>query len=197
MASGQPGVGAIVGLGNPGAEYAATRHNAGYWWVERLASRQGLQWREDRRLRVAVATWSLPGVGPIRLARPTTFMNQSGGPVAALTRYFAIEPGRLLIVHDDLDLPPGTVRLKQGGGHGGHNGLRDIHRHLGPDYLRLRLGVGHPGRREAVVGYVLARPTLQESEAIEAAIDRSLACTEWLLRGELERAMQQLHTQAS
>ncbi|HJO35283.1 MAG: aminoacyl-tRNA hydrolase [Pseudomonadota bacterium] len=197
MASGQAGVGAIVGLGNPGAEYAATRHNAGYWWVDRLAGRHGLQWREDRKLRVAVATWSVPGIGPIRLARPTGFMNHSGGPVAALVRYFDIAPARLLVVHDDLDLPPGTVRLKQGGGHGGHNGLRDIHRHLGPDYLRLRLGVGHPGQREAVVGYVLARPPADEAAAIEAAIDRSLACTDWLLRGEFERAMQQLHTQAS
>ena len=184
----------VAGLGNPGPEYEGTRHNAGCWFVERLAERHGGTWRHEARFQGDVARVNVSGEG-VWLLRPGTFMNHSGQCVGAMVRYYRLDPRALLVAHDDLDLSPGTVRLKRGGGHGGHNGLRSIDQHLGSrDYLRLRIGIGHPGHRDRVVPWVLGRPAAAEREAIEAAIDRAVAVFPLLVEGELERAMHSLHT---
>lgn len=187
----------VAGLGNVGDRYAATRHNAGFWYAEALAERLGVAFREERRLPAALARTSCGGRN-LRLIKPGSLMNHSGGPVAGVARFHKIEPGSILVVHDDLDLPPGSVRLKCGGGHGGHNGLRDIDAKLGSrEYWRLRIGVGHPGDREAVIGYVLSRPTPDERQRIVEAIDRAVEETPRLIvDGDLEGAMNALHTRA-
>ncbi|RMG28270.1 MAG: aminoacyl-tRNA hydrolase [Gammaproteobacteria bacterium] len=183
----------MAGLGNPGPRYEATRHNAGFWFADALAAECGGRWRTESRFQGKWCTCHLEG-HPIRLLKPTTYMNHSGRSVAAAVRYFDLPAASLLVVHDDLDLPPGTARLKRGGGHGGHNGLRDLIAHLGTrDFLRLRLGIGHPGQRDAVVDYVLSRPRLEEREAIEAAIRDALAVMPLVLAGRLEAAMNALH----
>jgi peptidyl-tRNA hydrolase, PTH1 family len=183
----------MVGLGNPGPEYAETRHNAGYWFLDRLAARADLRFREHPRsfgqvarlVRLEHICW---------LLKPMTFMNHSGRSVAAFAGFYQIPSGRLLVVHDDLDLAPGTVRLKQGGGHGGHKGLRDIIAQLGEGgFWRLRLGVGHPGQRDQVTPYVLSRPPKAERGAIEAAIEEALALLPVILEGRFAIAMNQLH----
>ncbi|GIX22222.1 MAG: peptidyl-tRNA hydrolase [Gammaproteobacteria bacterium] len=183
----------IVGLGNPGARYAATRHNAGFWFVERLAEALDAAWRPNKRVHGELAEGRWDG-RTLRLLKPDTFMNHAGRAVAAAAGYWRIPPGRILVVHDDLDLPPGAVRLKRGGGHGGHNGLRDILAALGDaGFWRLRLGIGHPGLREAVVGYVLGAPDPDQRAAIENAIERALAEREALLSGRMAAVMQALH----
>jgi PTH1 family peptidyl-tRNA hydrolase len=183
----------IVGLGNPGAEYAETRHNAGFWWVDELARRLKVSLQADRAYAGRVARVNRPE-GPLWLLQPQTYMNLSGQSVGALARFFKIEPGRILVVHDELDLPPGQLKLKLGGGHGGHNGLRDIHAKLGsPDYWRLRLGIGHPGVKDEVAGYVLRRPPAAEREAIEKAIGDSMAALDLILDGQLPQAVMKLH----
>jgi PTH1 family peptidyl-tRNA hydrolase len=184
----------IVGLGNPGPEYDQTRHNAGFWFVDALARVRGGGFRLENKFHGETARLSLEGK-EVRLLKPLTFMNRSGQSVGALARFFRIPPDQILVVHDDLDLAPGTARLKRGGGHGGHNGLRDITSALGGNgFLRLRLGIGHPGQREQVVGYVLKKAPSEEQSAIEEAIDRSLAVISLLVNDQWERAMNQLHS---
>ncbi len=183
----------IVGLGNPGAEYESTRHNAGFWWVDEAARRLGAKLVAERSYAGLVARVNRPQ-GPLWLLEPQTYMNLSGRSVAALARFYKITPPEILVVHDELDLPPGQLKLKQGGSHAGHNGLRDIHAQLGSaDYWRLRLGIGHPGVKAEVVDYVLRRPPAGEREAIEKAIDASLLALDQLAAGEMDRAMMKLH----
>lgn len=189
--------GLVVGLGNVGARYAATRHNAGFWYADGLAVRLGESFRADRKAHGELAR-ALTGGRDVRILKPSTLMNHSGRAVAAVARFRKIAPASILVAHDDIDLPPGTVRLKLGGGHGGHNGLRDIEAQLGSrEYWRLRIGVGHPGTREEVIDYVLARPAPEDRCAIEDAIERALEESERLLaEGDAEGAMHALHSRA-
>jgi len=183
----------VAGLGNPGRDYAATRHNAGFWWVDQLAAELGGQWSNEARFLGQVAKVRVP-TGELWLLKPDTFMNRSGQSVGALARFFKVAPGEVLVAHDELDLPPGVARLKQGGGHGGHNGLKDIDAQFGKDYWRLRLGIGHPGDRDKVTGFVLARPSVDETGAIELALRRALDVWPDIARGDFDKAMMQLHT---
>jgi PTH1 family peptidyl-tRNA hydrolase len=184
----------IAGLGNPGPRYEDTRHNAGFWLVDALAREAGAHLRPESRF--FGETCRIVGAeGECWLLKPATFMNHSGQAVAGLARFYKVPVAEILVVHDDLDLPPGTARLKQGGGHGGHNGLRDITAHLGADFLRLRLGIGHPGAAREVVDYVLDRPSRADEEAIRAAIDDALQVVPLVRAGELQKAMNRLHTQ--
>ena len=182
----------IVGLGNPGGEYEETRHNLGFWFVDRLA----------RDLKVPLVAQGkffgrVARDGDRWLLQPTTFMNHSGQAVAALARFYKIEAQEILVVHDELDLPPGAIRLKQGGGNGGHNGLKDIQAHLTvPDFWRLRIGIGHPGDRNEVVNYVLKAPRKEEQELIDKALDRCLSAWPKLAAGDYEAAQRVLHTKA-
>lgn len=186
----------FVGLGNPGPDYEATRHNAGFWWLDALADRLSARLVPERGYRGQIARIAKPGSAPFWLLEPTTFMNLSGGSVAALARFYKIEPAQILVVHDELDLQPGQVKMKFGGSHAGHNGLKDIHAQLGtPDYWRLRLGIGHPGVRAEVVNWVLKKPSPTDREAILQAIDRSLSAVDLLLTGEMDRALAQVHAQ--
>jgi len=183
----------LVGLGNPGPQYEDTRHNAGFWWVDGAARRLGVHLSLERGYKGLLARANRPQ-GPLWLLQPQTFMNLSGQSVAAVARFYRIEPAEILVVHDELDLPPGQVKLKQGGGHAGHNGLRDIHAQLGsPDYWRLRLGIGHPGVKAEVADYVLRKPPAAEREAILKAIDDSLQVLEPLVGGDMAAAMRVLH----
>ena len=183
----------LVGLGNPGPEYEGTRHNAGFWWVDAAAARLGARLAADRAYHGLVARVNRPE-GPLWLLEPQTYMNLSGKSVAALARFFKIEPAEVLVVHDELDLPPGQLKLKFGGGHAGHNGLRDIHAQLGsPDYWRLRLGIGHPGVKAEVADHVLRKPPASEREAITQAIERSLKELDALLAADMARATRALH----
>ena len=183
----------IVGLGNPGNEYEDNRHNLGFWFVDRLA----------RDLKVPLVAQGkffgrVARDGDRWLLQPTTFMNHSGRAVAALARFYKIEAQEILVVHDELDLPPGAIRLKQGGGNGGHNGLKDIQSHLAtPDFWRLRLGIGHPGERNEVINYVLKAPRREEQELIDRAIDRSLLAWPKLAAGDYEAAQRLLHVKAA
>ena len=183
----------LVGLGNPGPEYEHTRHNAGFWWVDAAARRLGARLTAERAF-FGLAGRATHPEGPVWLLEPQTYMNLSGKAVAALARFYKIAPQELLVVHDELDLPPGQMRLKLGGGHAGHNGLRDIHAQLGsPDYWRLRLGIGHPGVKAEVANYVLRKPPAAEREAIEQSIDASVAQLDLLIAGRMEQAMMKLH----
>ena len=184
----------FVGLGNPGAEYAATRHNAGFWWIDQLARRLNVSLTLERAYKGRVARANVAGQS-VWLLEPQTFMNLSGQSVSALARFFKIAPDEILVAHDELDLPAGEAKLKFGGGHAGHNGLRDIHAQLGTGgYWRLRLGIGHPGARHEVVGWVLQRPPLDEQIAIEQAADRAAAAFELLAAGDMNAATQRIHT---
>lgn len=185
----------IVGLGNPGPRYADTRHNAGFWFVDRLAADRGSLFRAESRFEGEVARFAV-GAQTCLLQKPLTFMNKSGNAVQKLAAFHRIPASEILVVHDDLDLPVGTARLKVGGGHGGHNGLRDLHRHLGADYARLRIGIGHPGVREAVIGFVLERPSRDEELAMRNAIEASLELVDDLVAGHWDRAVRLLHTPA-
>lgn len=182
----------IVGLGNPGPDYAATRHNAGFWLVDLLSRQQHAPLRAEGKF------FSLYGrAGELHLLEPQTFMNASGKAVAAVARFYKIQPDEILVVHDELDLPPGAAKFKLGGGHGGHNGLRDILSALGtPDFWRLRLGIGHPGHKAEVVNFVLKPPRKEEQDAINRAIDHALDVMPDVLAGRLPEAMQTLHTRA-
>ncbi|KAB7623788.1 aminoacyl-tRNA hydrolase [Alkalilimnicola sp. S0819] len=193
MAEQAPKVELVVGLGNPGERYAQTRHNAGFWFVDELARRYGGSFRAEGKFFGELARVTLDGVD-CHLLKPMTFMNKSGQSIQALAHFYKIPPERILVVHDELDLPPGQAKLKQGGGHGGHNGLRDTIRVLGRDFGRLRLGVGHPGHKDAVVGYVLSRAPAAEEQAIRDAADQAADCMAWLLAGDWGRAQQRLHT---
>ena len=185
----------VVGLGNPGPEYASTRHNAGALFVERLAEQMHCPLGVDRKYFGLTAKFSHRGQD-IRLLIPTTYMNRSGQSVAALANFFRIPPDQILVVHDELDIPPGTCKLKQGGGHGGHNGLRDIVSRLGnqSNFHRLRIGIGHPGHASQVSGYVLSRAPRNEQELINTTIDHALGVLPDILDGDFSRAMQQLHS---
>lgn len=179
----------IVGLGNPGDRYTGTRHNAGFWLVERLAAQHCIAFRLESKFHGELCQWQ-----QTHLLKPTTFMNRSGQAVAAVMRFYKILPTDILVIHDELDLPPGTARLKQGGGHGGHNGLKDIIAHLGSqDFLRLRIGIGRPAHSSEVTNYVLHEPTQQEQTDIDTAIDAALTIIPLLQTNELNKAMQLLH----
>lgn len=185
----------IVGLGNPGPKYAETRHNAGFWFLEGLLREAGVGLKAQARLQAECARAAWQGRDLV-LARPTTFMNHSGQAVRALVDYYEIAPAHILVAYDELDLPPGVARLKEGGGHGGHNGIRDMIRHLGdPGFLRLRIGIGHPGNKDAVTRYVLSRSPASQRAEIDGAIDRALAVMPLVLGGRLQDAMTRLHTQ--
>ena len=184
----------LVGLGNPGPQYEATRHNAGFWWLAAAAGKLRVQLLPQRDF-FGLAARHGAGADAVWLLQPMTFMNLSGKSVAALARFYKFAPEEILVVHDELDLPPGQARLKLGGSHAGHNGLRDIHAQLGSaDYWRLRLGIGHPGVKAEVVDYVLRRPPPEQREAIEASISRSLGAIDLLLCGDMARAMMAIHT---
>jgi len=187
------GIKLFVGLGNPGEKYAATRHNAGFWWVDQIAAATNSKLAVDAKffgfagkLNPTTDSW---------LIKPTTFMNASGKAVAALANYYKISPAEILVIHDELDLPAGSIKMKFGGGHGGHNGLRDIHAALGtPDYWRLRVGIGHPGSKNEVVNFVLKAPTKDEQYAIDDSIYDSSKLVDLMLKGEFDSAMLKLHT---
>ncbi|MDR2208770.1 MAG: aminoacyl-tRNA hydrolase [Azoarcus sp.] len=184
----------IVGLGNPGAEYARTRHNAGFWFCEGLANDLGARFSFESRFHGFVAQLREEFRPPSWMLMPQTFMNRAGLAVVSLARFYRILPDEILVIHDDLDLPPGQMRLKFGGGSGGHNGLKDTTAHLGvPDYWRLRIGIGHPGDRNEVVNYVLKPPRQEEQTAIFEAIDRALSAWPLLARGDWEKATQRLN----
>lgn len=183
----------IVGLGNPGKEYAATRHNAGFWFLEEVLRKAGASLRPETRFHGLAARANLHGQ-EIWLLAPQTYMNVSGQAVAALATYYKIAPEEMLVVHDELDLLPGTVRLKRGGGPGGHNGLKDIIARLSPDFWRLRIGIGHPGDKNAVADFVLHRPSQAEEQLMRAALDQSLSTLPLVVAGDMAGAMQQLHT---
>jgi PTH1 family peptidyl-tRNA hydrolase len=186
----------FVGLGNPGTEYEATRHNAGFWWVNALAAELGARLVAERSYQGLVARLNGKSAdgGPVWLLEPMTFMNRSGVSVAALARFFKIEPKQILVVHDELDLQPGQAKLKFGGSAAGHNGLKDIHGMLGTlDFWRLRLGIGHPGVKAEVVNYVLKRPSGADREAIEKSIEQSLAAAPLMMAGEMDKALARVH----
>jgi peptidyl-tRNA hydrolase, PTH1 family len=185
----------FVGLGNPGAEYDNTRHNAGFWWIDALAEKLGARLVAERAYQGLVARVNT-AAGPVWLLQPMTFMNRSGASVAPLARFFKIEPKEILVVHDELDLMPGQCKLKIGGSSGGHNGLKDIQTMLGtPDYWRLRLGIGHPGVKAEVLHYVLKKPAPDQRDAIALAITKTLAATDAMLGGDMDKALTQVHAQ--
>jgi len=184
----------FVGLGNPGPEYEATRHNAGFWWVDELARDWKTTLVADRGYHGLVARTNVQGQ-TVWLLEPQTFMNLSGKSVAALARFYKIAPEEILVVHDELDVVPGQAKLKLGGSHAGHNGLRDIHAQLGTgDYWRLRIGIGHPGVKSEVINWVLKKPAPEQRSAIEECIARTLKAAPALVAGEMEKATQLVHT---
>ena len=184
----------FVGLGNPGPEYEATRHNAGFWWIDALSRELNAPLSFDKNYFGQVARTTLNGQ-TVWLLKPLTFMNLSGKSVAALARFFKLEPSQVLVAHDEMDIVPGQVKLKFGGSHAGHNGLRDIHAQLGtPDYWRLRIGVGHPGVKSEVISWVLKKPSAEHRTAIEESIARCLKAMPELLGGEMEKATMMIHT---
>ncbi len=184
----------MVGLGNPGPEYEQTRHNAGFWLVDALALQLKAAWAYDKNYQALVARTAV-GDQPLWLLKPLAFMNLSGRAVAALARFYKIAPADILVAHDELDVAPGEAKIKFGGSHAGHNGLRDIHAQLGTgDYWRLRLGVGHPGDRAEVVNWVLKKPSLDHRIAIDQAISRALSAWPALCAGDMNRAMLLVHT---
>ncbi len=186
----------IVGLGNPGDEYARTRHNAGFWLVDELAGRYGGRFKAERKFGGDMAVVDVDG-REVRLFRPMTFMNRSGGAIRAAAAYLKIPPGEILVAHDELDLPPGVARLKLGGGHGGHNGLRDAIAQLGPAFWRLRLGIGHPGHRAEVIDYVLSRAPREEEDLVLEAVRESADVIPILLGQGDQHAMNRLHRRGS
>ena len=185
----------FVGLGNPGTEYEATRHNAGFWWVDALAHKLGVHLVPERAYQ-ALAARATTAQGPVWLLQPMTFMNRSGVSVATLARFFKIEPAQILVVHDELDVMPGQAKLKFGGSAAGHNGLKDIHGQLGTlDFWRLRLGIGHPGVKAEVINYVLKKPSAEHHQEIDKAIEKSLDALGLLLAGDMDKALARIHAQ--
>lgn len=184
----------FVGLGNPGSDYEATRHNAGFWWIDALARELKVNLVPERSYYGLAGRTSVNGQS-VWLLQPQTFMNLSGKSVASLARFFKIQPEEILVVHDELDLPPGQVKLKRGGSHAGHNGLRDIHAQLGsPDYWRLRIGIGHPGEKSEVANWVLKKPAPDQRTLIEDSIAHSLKAQTAMLAGEMDKATLLVHT---
>ena len=184
----------FVGLGNPGPDYEATRHNAGFWWIDALARELKVSLVPERSYYGLAGRTSVNGQS-VWLLQPQTFMNLSGKSVASLARFFKIQPEEILVVHDELDLPPGQVKLKRGGSHAGHNGLRDIHAQLGsPNYWRLRIGIGHPGEKSEVANWVLKKPAPDQRTLIEDSIAHSLKAHAAMLAGDMEKATLLVHT---
>ena len=184
----------MVGLGNPGPEYEQTRHNAGFWWADAVARQIKANWVIDKNHQALVARTAVNGQ-TLWLLKPQTFMNLSGRSVAGLARFYKIEPAAILVAHDELDIAAGEARLKFGGGHAGHNGLRDIHAQLGSgDYWRLRLGIGRPGERADVLNWVLKKPPLEQRIAVEQAVERGLTALPALLAGDTAQATLLVHT---
>ena len=183
----------IVGLGNPGPEYEDTRHNAGFWLLDQLAQQWHSHWQDDRKFFGHLIRSTRPS-GEIRLLKPQTYMNLSGQAVQAVASFYKIQPREILVIHDELDLEPGRIKFKLGGGNGGHNGLKDIQARLGtPDFYRLRLGIGHPGDRNLVTSFVLGKPPAAERELIERAVAKSLAAMPLILEGSRDEAVRFLH----
>ena len=182
----------IVGLGNPGSEYAQTRHNAGFWFVEQLADRYGISLKADPKFHGYSGRGQIEG-HDVRLLLPTTFMNRSGQSVVPFAKFYQVTPEAILIAHDELDMDPGVIRLKTGGGHGGHNGLRDIVPHIGANFHRLRIGIGHPGSKERVSGHVLGKAPSSEQALMDAAIDHALSKVKMLVDGQVSQAMNQIN----
>ena len=184
----------IVGLGNPGEKYQRTRHNAGYWWVDAVAGAKRAAWKKETKF----SGWTSrveEGGQEFLLLKPSTYMNESGRSVSSVMRFFKVEPGEMLVVHDELDLAPGVVKLKRGGGTGGHNGLADIGDALdSKDFWRLRIGIGHPGDKDLVADYVLKKASRSEQDAIDPPFERSLELPTWLAKGKMVDAMTWLHT---
>lgn len=178
----------IVGLRNPGTEYATTRHNAGGWFVEALANHDKLTFKLEKKLHGELAIFDM-AMAACKLLLPTTYMNLSGQAVQAVCQFYRIHPTEIVVAHDELDLPVGRIKLKTDGGHGGHNGLRDIIQRLGPNFHRLRIGIGHPGHKTLVHDYVLSRPSTDDKQAIDAALERGIAIVPTLLTENIAAAM--------
>lgn len=184
----------IVGLGNIGKEYENTRHNVGEWLIAKIAKEQDESFSLNSKLNCYIAKVNV-SYNNVLLVYPTTFMNNSGLAVSKVANFYKIEPSEILVVHDELDIDNGQIRLKQGGGHGGHNGLRSIHQHLGRnDYLRLRIGIDHPGHKSKVANYVLSNPSIAQKKLIDEAIDNAINSIDDIINGKIEPAMQRLHT---
>lgn len=183
----------IVGLGNPGDQYVNTRHNAGFWFVDQLAQRFGVTYRVEKKFHGVVSSFRFQD-REVRLLKPATFMNNSGRAVAAISQFYKIKPEAILVAHDELDFPAGKIRLKFAGGHGGHNGLRDLSALKTSDYWRLRIGIGRPEQKSQVLDYVLKAPSKSDAQLIAEALDQAELQLERLLRGEFESAMLTLHS---
>lgn len=183
----------IAGIGNPDDRYANTLHNAGFWFADELARRDGTQFKYEKRFDSDVCKITLAG-SDVWLIKPQSYMNRSGGPVRAFLDYYRLAPAELLVAHDEIDMPPGTVRFKFRGGHGGHNGLRDVIQHCGAEFMRLRLGVGHPGHKDEVTGYVLKQASREIEAAIRRNIDDAADVMPILAEQGLSAAMKALHT---
>jgi PTH1 family peptidyl-tRNA hydrolase len=186
----------IAGLGNPEERYAQTPHNAGFWFVDALARDAGTQFRYEKRFDADVCKITIAGE-EVWLMKPQSYMNLSGGPIRSMLDYYRLKTNELLVAHDEIDLPPGTVRLKKNGGHGGHNGLRDVIQHCGQDFMRLRLGVGHPGQKDQVTGYVLKRASGDVESAILKNVDEAASVMSLLVDDGLDAAMKKLHTNSN
>ena len=183
----------IAGLGNPEDKYERTLHNAGFWFVEAVARKYGGQFRYEKKFDAECCRVNIQDE-EVWLVKPQSYMNLSGGPVRSVMDYYRLKARHLLVAHDEIDLPPGTVRLKQGGGHGGHNGIRDVIQHCGADFMRLRLGVGHPGEKTRVTGYVLKRGSTDVERAVEDNVDDAIAILPLLVDDGLNAATKALHT---
>ena len=183
----------IIGLGNPGDKYSKTRHNAGFWFIDELARRYDASFKAESKFSGDVAKANIEGQ-PVWLLKPSTFMNRSGLAAHQISSFYKIPVGEILVAYDELDLPPGIVRLKKSGGHGGHNGLRDLHAQISKEYIRLRFGIGHPGDRNKVADYVLSRPNQNDEIEISNAIDRTLDVMDKIIVSDNDRAMNILHT---
>ena len=183
----------IAGLGNPEDKYERTLHNAGFWFVDAVARKYGGQFRYEKKFDAEICKVGIEG-SDVWLAKPQSYMNQSGQPVRAVLDYYRLNPRHMLVAHDEIDLPPDIIRFKQGGGHGGHNGIRDVMAHCGKDFMRLRIGVGHPGEKDKVTGYVLKRGSSETESAVEKNIDAALDVIPLLMDDGLNAAMKKLHT---
>ena len=183
----------IAGLGNPDEKHAHTLHNVGFWFIDALARKIGGDFRYEKKFDTELCRVTLHGMD-VWLVKPQSYMNLSGGPIRGILDYYRLKPEQLLVAHDEIDLPPGTVRLKKGGGHGGHNGIRDVVKHCGAEFMRLRLGVGHPGDKNQVTNYVLKRGSGEAETAIEKNIDEAIEVLDVLLDDGLDAAMKKLHT---
>ena len=184
----------IIGLGNPGDKYSKTRHNAGFWFIDALGDKYGASFKSESKFSGEVAKITIDD-NSIWLLKPSTFMNRSGIAAHQISKFYKIPANNILVAYDELDLPIGTARIKQAGGHGGHNGLRDLHAQITKEYLRLRLGIGHPGDSKKVADYVLSRPKQNDEIEINNAIDRSLEVIPDVISGNIQKAMNNLHTE--